>query len=53
MNYREGTQHRILHAVRSTSTLVIIAVVLGAALAGILGSAAWLIATALHHAANA
>ncbi len=52
MNYRDGGQHRIVRMVRSTSTLVIIAVALGTALAAVLGSVVWLIATALHHASN-
>ncbi len=52
MNYHEGTQHRIFRMVRSTTTLVIIALALGTALAAALGSVVWLIATALHHASN-
>ncbi|HET6965713.1 MAG TPA: hypothetical protein VFH58_13135 [Acidimicrobiales bacterium] len=52
MNYREGSQHRIFRMVRSTSTLVIIALALGTALAAALGSVVWLIATALHHAST-
>ncbi len=52
MNYRQESEHRILHMVRSTTTLMIIALALGAALAGTLGSVVWLIATALHHASN-
>lgn len=53
MNYRPRTEHRILRMIRSTSTLVIIALALGAALAAALGSVVWLIATALHHASSA
>ncbi len=52
MNYRDEGQHRIYRMVRSTSSLVIIALALGTALAAALGSVVWLIATALHHASN-
>lgn len=52
MNYRQGSHHRVLRMVRSTSSLIVIALALGAALAAVLGSAVWLIATALHHASN-
>ncbi len=53
MNYREGKQHPIFRMVRSTTSLVIIALALGTALAAALGSVVWVIATALHHASNA
>lgn len=53
MNYREGGQHRVFRMVRSTTSLIIIAVALGTAMAATLGSVVWLIATALHHASTA
>lgn len=52
MNYRDRGAHRTLQVVRSTTSLVVIALVLGAALAAVLGGAVWLIATALHHAST-
>lgn len=52
MNYRDRGDHRVLRVIRSTTSLVIIALVMGVALAAVLGGAVWLIATALHHAST-
>lgn len=52
MNYRDRGDHRTLRVIRSTTSLVIIALALGAALAVVLGGTVWLIATALHHASS-
>ena len=52
MNYRDRGDHRALRVIRSTTSLVIIALVMGAALAAVLGGAVWLIASALHHAST-
>jgi hypothetical protein len=52
MNYAERREHRVLRMIRSTTVLVVIALVLGLALAGALGGIVYLIATALHHASN-
>ncbi len=53
MTFRQRTEHPILRRLGSTTTLIIIAVALGAALAAALGTAVWLIAAALHHASSA
>jgi hypothetical protein len=52
MNYPEPGEHRGARVVRSTSSLVIIALALGLAMAVILGAVVWLIATGLHHAST-
>ena len=44
--------HRALRMVRSTCVLIVIAVLLGLALAAAIGGIAYAIATALHHASN-
>lgn len=38
--------------VRSTTSLVLVAIAIGLAVAVALGSVAWVIASALHHASN-
>lgn len=43
---------RGFRAIRSTTSLLIIALVLGVALAAALGGLVWLIAYALHHAST-
>lgn len=53
MNHGERSDHRMLRMVRSTTGLVVIALVMGAALAAVLGGTVWLIAAALHHASTA
>ena len=53
MNYRQGSEHRVLRMARSTTSLVIIALAIGMALAVTLGGLVWLIASALHHASTA
>lgn len=46
-------EHRVLHVIRSATTLVIIALGIGLAMATSVGLLAWAIASAMHHAANA
>lgn len=53
MTFRDKSEHRIVRTVRSTTSLVIIAVALGVAVAAVLGGAVWLLTAALHHAATA
>lgn len=52
MSPRDADGRHSIHAVRSTTSLIIIALVLGLALAAVLGGAVWLIAGALHHAST-
>lgn len=53
MPYRERSEHPVLRKIRSTTSLVVIAIVMGAVLAVVLGGTVWLIASALHHASSA
>lgn len=53
MSYRDSSDHRMLRMARSTTSLVVIALVMGAVLAAVLGGAVWLLASALHHASTA
>jgi hypothetical protein len=52
MNFRHRTEHRVLRMVGSTTGLVIIALAIGLAVAASLAAIVWVIASALHHAAN-
>jgi hypothetical protein len=52
LDYARRRRDRALHRVRSTTVLIMIAVILGLALAAAIGGIAYAIATALHHAAN-
>jgi hypothetical protein len=45
-------EHRLLRGVRSGLALTVMALALGVAAAASLGVIVWLIATAIHHAAN-
>jgi hypothetical protein len=45
-------EHRLLRGVRSGVALTVMALALGVAAAASLGVIVWLIATAIHHAAN-
>jgi type IV secretory pathway TrbD component len=53
MAYERERENRGLHFLRSTTTLVIIAVGLGLIIAAVLGVSIWAIAGALHHASTA
>ncbi len=53
MNYQDSTEHRFIRMVRSTTSLIIIALAIGTVLAATLGGTVWLIASALHHASSA
>jgi len=52
MSVRPSSGHRVARVVGSTTGLVIIALAIGLVVAASLATLTWVIATALHHAAN-
>lgn len=53
MTVPEPREHRLFRAVRSTTTLIIIAMGIGLVLAAAVGAVAYIVASALHHASTA